>query len=89
MSISKFLAPAIVALAANAATAQTVGTKLPDYSKTLEELSAVQPTGGPGGSGNPKSGSGHDPRRRLEAGDLHPVAEGRAQRADPGAPSCR
>ncbi len=54
MSISRLFVSAAVALAATAAWAQDAGTKLPDYSKTLKELSAVAPTGGAGGSGNPK-----------------------------------
>jgi uncharacterized RmlC-like cupin family protein len=54
MSISKLLVSVVVAFAATAASAQDAGSKLPDYAKTLHELSAVQPTGGAGGSGNPK-----------------------------------
>jgi quercetin dioxygenase-like cupin family protein len=55
MSISRLLvSAAIIAFAATAASAQDAGRKLPDYAKTLTELSAVQPTGGAGGSGNPK-----------------------------------
>jgi quercetin dioxygenase-like cupin family protein len=52
MSISRLLVSAVVAFAATAASAQTASTKLPDYAKTPQELSAVAPTGGAGGSGN-------------------------------------
>lgn len=53
MSISRLLvSAAVMAFAATAASAQNAG-KLPDYAKTPTELSAVQPTGGAGGSGNP------------------------------------
>lgn len=54
MNISTLLVSAVVAFAATAASAQDAGSKLPDYAKTLTELSAVQATGGAGGSGNPK-----------------------------------
>lgn len=55
MSISRLLvSAAVIAFAVTAASAQDAGRKLPDYAKTLTELSAVQPTGGAGGSGNPK-----------------------------------
>ena len=54
MTISRLLASVAVALFATAASAQNAGPKLPDYAKTPAELSAVQPTGGAGGSGNPK-----------------------------------
>jgi quercetin dioxygenase-like cupin family protein len=37
-----------------AASAQDTSTKLPDFARTLSELSAVEPTGGAGGSGNAK-----------------------------------
>jgi quercetin dioxygenase-like cupin family protein len=37
-----------------ATSAQDTGTKLTDFAKTLSELSAVEPTGGAGGSGNAK-----------------------------------
>jgi len=53
MSISRLLVGVVVAFAATAASAQNAGSKLPDYAKTPTELSAVQPTGGAGGSGNP------------------------------------
>jgi hypothetical protein len=53
MIISRLL-PVAVALATTAASAQDAGPKLPDYAKTPNELSAVQPTGGAGGSGNAK-----------------------------------
>jgi quercetin dioxygenase-like cupin family protein len=54
MAISRLLACASVAVAvvATGASAQDTTTKLPDYTKTLTELNAVQPTGGAGGSGN-------------------------------------
>jgi quercetin dioxygenase-like cupin family protein len=52
MTISRLLASAALALIATAALAQDA--KLPDYAKTPSELSAVQPTGGAGGSGNAK-----------------------------------
>jgi hypothetical protein len=42
-----------VAALKGAASAQD-GAKLPDYAKTLSELSTVGPTGGAGGSGNAK-----------------------------------
>ena len=48
------LAGLTVALATTAASAQDASPKLPDYAKTLTELSAVQPTGGAGGSGYAK-----------------------------------
>lgn len=54
MNISILLASVAVVFATTAASAQDAGTKLPDYAKTPAELSAVQPTGGAGGSGNPK-----------------------------------
>jgi len=54
MCTSKLLASLAVAFAATAASAQDAITKLPDYAKTPTELSAVQPTGGAGGSGNSK-----------------------------------
>jgi hypothetical protein len=54
MMISRMLAGGFVAFAATVASAQDAGTKLPDYAKTLSELSTVQPTGGAGGSGNAK-----------------------------------
>jgi uncharacterized RmlC-like cupin family protein len=53
MIISRLLAVAF-AVATTAASAQDAGLKLPDYAKTPNELSAVQPTGGAGGSGNAK-----------------------------------
>ena len=54
MTISRLLAGVAVALATTAASAQDASPKLPDYAKTPTELSAVQPTGGAGGSGNAK-----------------------------------
>jgi uncharacterized RmlC-like cupin family protein len=54
MTISRLLTSVAVALSTTAASAQNAGTKLPDYAKTPAELSAVDPTGGAGGSGNPK-----------------------------------
>jgi uncharacterized RmlC-like cupin family protein len=54
MTISRLLTSVVVALATTAASAQDAGPKLPDYAKTPAELSAVQPTGGAGGSGNVK-----------------------------------
>jgi hypothetical protein len=42
------------ALTTSAASAQNAGPQLPDYAKTPTELSAIQPTGGAGGSGNAK-----------------------------------
>jgi uncharacterized RmlC-like cupin family protein len=54
MTISRLLASVAVALATTAASAQDASPKLPDYAKTPAELSAVQPTGGAGGSGNAK-----------------------------------
>ena len=54
MTISRLLTSVAVALATTAALAQDASPKLPDYAKTPAELSAVQPTGGAGGSGNPK-----------------------------------
>ena len=54
MIISRLLVSVVVAFAATAASAQNTGSKLPDYAKTPTELSAVQPTGCAGGSGNPK-----------------------------------
>ena len=54
MTISRLLAGLTVALATTAASAQDASPKLPDYAKTLTELSAVQPTGGAGGSGYAK-----------------------------------
>jgi quercetin dioxygenase-like cupin family protein len=53
MITSRLLVSVVVAFAATAASAQNTGSKLPDYAKTPTELSAVQPTGGAGGSGNP------------------------------------
>jgi quercetin dioxygenase-like cupin family protein len=45
----------LATIAATAAVAQTASApQLPDYSKTLSELEAIAPTGGAGGSGNPK-----------------------------------
>jgi quercetin dioxygenase-like cupin family protein len=52
MILSRLLISVAVALCTTAASAQNA--KLPDYAKTPAELSAVQPTGGAGGSGNPK-----------------------------------
>jgi quercetin dioxygenase-like cupin family protein len=54
MIISRWLTGVAVAVVATAASAQNAGPKLPDYAKTPAELSAVQPTGGAGGSGNAK-----------------------------------
>jgi quercetin dioxygenase-like cupin family protein len=54
MTISRLLTSVAVVLATTAASAQDTGPKLPDYAKTPAELSAVQPTGGAGGSGNAK-----------------------------------
>jgi quercetin dioxygenase-like cupin family protein len=54
MKIATFLVSAVVACAATAAAAQDAPSRLPDYARTLAELSAVKPTGGAGGSGNPK-----------------------------------
>jgi uncharacterized RmlC-like cupin family protein len=52
MTISRLLTSVAVVLSTTAALAQDA--KLPDYAKTPADLSAVQPTGGAGGSGNPK-----------------------------------
>src|ERR1700754_863625 len=56
MTISRLLVLASVAvtLVTTAASAQDTTAKLPDYAKTLSELSAVGPTGGAGGSGYAK-----------------------------------
>jgi hypothetical protein len=56
MTISRLLvfASVTVAVVTTAASAQDTSTKLPDYAKTLSELSVVEPTGGAGGSGNAK-----------------------------------
>jgi uncharacterized RmlC-like cupin family protein len=54
MTITRLLASATVAFGVAAAAAQDASPKLPDYAKTLVELSAMQPTGGAGGSGNVK-----------------------------------
>jgi uncharacterized RmlC-like cupin family protein len=52
MTISRLLAGMTIALVPTVALAQDAGRKLPNYAKTAAELSAVQPTGGAGGSGN-------------------------------------
>src|SRR5215470_20451423 len=54
MTICRMLAGVAVALVTAAASAQEAAVKLPDYAKTPDELSAVAPTGGAGGSGNAK-----------------------------------
>src|ERR1700754_2684260 len=56
MTISRLLvvASVTVAVVTTAASAQDTTAKLPDYAKTLSELSAVGPTGGAGGSGYAK-----------------------------------
>jgi uncharacterized RmlC-like cupin family protein len=56
MTVSRILllAGAAVAVVTTAASAQETNSKLPNYAKTLTELSAVEPTGGAGGSGNAK-----------------------------------
>lgn len=55
MTIARILfTSVVVAFATSAASAQDASPKLPDYAKTLTELSTVQPTGGAGGSGNVK-----------------------------------
>jgi uncharacterized RmlC-like cupin family protein len=54
MNISRLLTCVAVAVAATAAAAQDAGPRLPDYAKTPAELSAIEPTGGAGGSGNAK-----------------------------------
>ncbi len=54
MTICRMIAGVAVAFLTTAASAQDAGVKLPDYAKTPDELSAVQPTGGAGGSGNAK-----------------------------------
>jgi uncharacterized RmlC-like cupin family protein len=54
MTISRLLAGVAVAIATTAASAQDASPRLPEYAKTITELSAVQPTGGAGGSGNEK-----------------------------------
>ena len=54
MTLSRLLVGVAVALVTTAASAQNASPKLPDYAKTPAELSAVEPTGGAGGSGNPK-----------------------------------
>jgi uncharacterized RmlC-like cupin family protein len=54
MTLSRLLVGVAVALVTTAASAQNASPKLPDYAKTAAELSAVEPTGGAGGSGNPK-----------------------------------
>ena len=53
MIIPRLLVSVVVAFVPTAVSAQNTGSKLPDYAKTPTELSAVQPTGGAGGSGNP------------------------------------
>lgn len=54
MSVSRLLTTVAVILGTTAAIAQDSSSRLPDYAMTLGELSAVQPTGGAGGSGNAK-----------------------------------
>src|SRR6201991_4452082 len=56
MTILRLLvvASVTVAVVTTAASAQDTRAKLPDYAKTLSELSAVEPTGGAGGAGNCK-----------------------------------
>jgi uncharacterized RmlC-like cupin family protein len=54
MTISPLLISVAVVLVTTAASAQSPGSRLPDYAKTPAELSAAQPTGGAGGSGSPK-----------------------------------
>src|SRR6202000_920498 len=54
MNISRLLASVALALAATTASAQDAGPRLPDYAKSRHGLSAVQRTGGAGGSGNAK-----------------------------------
>jgi uncharacterized RmlC-like cupin family protein len=54
MTLSRLLVGVAVALVTTAASAQNASPKLVDYAKTPAELSAVEPTGGAGGSGNPK-----------------------------------
>jgi len=55
MTISRIMLTSMAAaLVTSAALAEDTNPKLPDYAKTLAELSAVQPTGGAGGSGNAK-----------------------------------
>jgi len=55
MIILRLLVSVVVAFVSTAASAQNTGSKLPDYAKTPTELSALQPTGGAAGSGNPES----------------------------------
>jgi hypothetical protein len=55
MKLIRLLAgPAVALVATASASAQDASPKLPDYAKTIAELSAVEETGGAGGSGNPK-----------------------------------
>src|ERR1700709_1948708 len=54
MTISRSVARLTPALAPTPPSAQDASHKLPDYAKTLTELSAVQPTGAAGGSGYAK-----------------------------------
>jgi quercetin dioxygenase-like cupin family protein len=54
MTMARTLATAAVALTVMSAFGQDDGPQLPNYAKTPAELSAVQPTGGAGGSGNAK-----------------------------------
>jgi catechol 2,3-dioxygenase-like lactoylglutathione lyase family enzyme len=55
MTLSRLLVGVAVALATMTASAQHASPKLPDCAMTLSEFSAVQPTGGAGGSGNAKA----------------------------------
>lgn len=54
MSIPRLLAAMAATLAATAVSAREAPPMLPDYAKTITELSAIEPTGGAGGSGNAK-----------------------------------
>lgn len=55
MRRNQMLVACIVTLMGTAAFAQSPSApQLPEYAKTLKEITAAAPTGGPGGSGNPK-----------------------------------
>jgi catechol 2,3-dioxygenase-like lactoylglutathione lyase family enzyme len=82
MSLSRLLVGVAVALATMAATAQDASPKLPDYAKTLSELSAVHQTGGAGVSGSAKArvegrvlGGAAPPREGQSPGVRNAVTE--------------
>lgn len=52
--LRKQVAVLLWGLAIGAAAAQSAPPRLPQYARTLAELSAIAPTGGAGGSGNAK-----------------------------------